>query len=137
MLHQACSCRGLRPRLPPFGIPPVVAKPLLHSPAAISGELAILTPALGTSSRLLNADHSRLYFEGMPALQPPWSAWCLRRHGDKFERLAGGCYRALGRMDDTMNLGGIKVGSGGGGVGGGLGGQVLMTATVPLLCLSL
>jgi len=33
----------------------------------------------------------------------------LRRHGDEFERLPGGNYRALGRCDDTMNLGGIKV----------------------------
>lgn len=33
----------------------------------------------------------------------------LRRHGDEFERLPGGYYRALGRCDDTMNLGGIKV----------------------------
>lgn len=33
----------------------------------------------------------------------------LRRHGDVFERLPGGYYRAHGRSDDTMNLGGIKV----------------------------
>lgn len=33
----------------------------------------------------------------------------LRRHGDEFERTAGGYYRAHGRADDTMNLGGIKV----------------------------
>ena len=33
----------------------------------------------------------------------------LRRHGDEFERLPNGYYRALGRVDDTMNLGGIKV----------------------------
>ncbi|KAL4429385.1 hypothetical protein ABPG77_005159 [Micractinium sp. CCAP 211/92] len=37
--------------------------------------------------------------------------WFLRRHGDAFERLPGGSYRALGRLDDTMNLGGIKVSS--------------------------
>lgn len=34
----------------------------------------------------------------------------LRRHGDVFERLGGGYYSAHGRSDDTMNLGGIKVG---------------------------
>lgn len=34
----------------------------------------------------------------------------LRRHGDEVARLPGGFYRALGRADDTMNLGGIKVG---------------------------
>ena len=33
----------------------------------------------------------------------------LRRHGDEVERLQGGYYIALGRCDDTMNLGGIKV----------------------------
>ena len=33
----------------------------------------------------------------------------LRRHGDQLERLANGYYRAHGRVDDTMNLGGIKV----------------------------
>lgn len=32
----------------------------------------------------------------------------LRRHGDIFQRLPGGFYRAQGRSDDTMNLGGIK-----------------------------
>lgn len=33
----------------------------------------------------------------------------LRRHGDEFERTASGYYKAHGRTDDTMNLGGIKV----------------------------
>ena len=33
----------------------------------------------------------------------------LRRHGDRVEALPGGFYRVLGRADDTMNLGGIKV----------------------------
>jgi acetyl-CoA synthetase len=35
----------------------------------------------------------------------------LRRHGDQLERLSRGFYRAHGRADDTMNLGGIKVSS--------------------------
>jgi hypothetical protein len=35
----------------------------------------------------------------------------LRRHGDQIERLPNGYYRAHGRVDDTMNLGGIKVSS--------------------------
>ena len=35
----------------------------------------------------------------------------LRRHGDQFEALPGGYFRAQGRADDTMNLGGIKVSS--------------------------
>jgi acetyl-CoA synthetase len=81
----------------------------------VTGELALAVPCLGASQRLLNKDHAQAYYKGMPRV--PGGAWCLRRHGDEFERLAGGCYRALGRVDDTMNLGGIKVGSGGGGVG--------------------
>lgn len=35
----------------------------------------------------------------------------LRRHGDRFERLPGGFYRAAGRTDDAFNLGGIKTSS--------------------------
>ena len=35
----------------------------------------------------------------------------LRRHGDQLERLPDGYYRIHGRVDDTMNLGGIKVSS--------------------------
>jgi acetyl-CoA synthetase len=35
----------------------------------------------------------------------------LRRHGDHMARLPNGYYRALGRVDDTMNLGGVKVSS--------------------------
>ena len=35
----------------------------------------------------------------------------LRRHGDEMQALPGGFYRAHGRADDTMNLGGIKVSS--------------------------
>lgn len=33
----------------------------------------------------------------------------LRRHGDELQRLPNGYYVANGRVDDTMNLGGIKV----------------------------
>jgi acetyl-CoA synthetase len=72
------------------------------------GELALLPPILGSSSRLLNRDHHEVYFDGMP--QGPGGA-ALRRHGDEMERLPGGWYRAHGRVDDTMNLGGIKVSS--------------------------
>jgi acetyl-CoA synthetase len=35
----------------------------------------------------------------------------LRRHGDQVERLGGGYYRMHGRVDDTMNISGIKVSS--------------------------
>lgn len=45
--------------------------------------------------------------QGMPLLAG--TSTQLRRHGDEVARLPGGFYRALGRADDTMNLGGIKV----------------------------
>ena len=44
--------------------------------------------------------------QGMPRLEGGGTV--LRRHGDEVERLPGGYYIALGRCDDTMNLGGIK-----------------------------
>ena len=79
-----------------------------------NGEVFIIPPSLGLSTNLLNADHNEVYFEGTP--QPN-----LRRHGDAIERLdnrfeseswlAGIKYRVHGRIDDTMNLSGIKVSS--------------------------
>lgn len=59
----------------------------------------------GASKTLLNADHYDVYFKGMPS----WNGKVLRRHGDMFELTSKGFYRAHGRADDTMNLGGIKV----------------------------
>jgi acetyl-CoA synthetase len=75
---------------------------------ADTGEVFLVPPVLGHSTRLLNADHHRVYFEGCP--RGP-DGQILRRHGDQVERLADGYYRALGRSDDTMNLGGIKISS--------------------------
>uniref|UniRef100_A0A453KR05 AMP-dependent synthetase/ligase domain-containing protein n=1 Tax=Aegilops tauschii subsp. strangulata TaxID=200361 RepID=A0A453KR05_AEGTS len=80
--------------------------PLPHDSAGI-GELALDPTLFGSSTTLLNADHHEVYFSGMPE----WNAKVLRRHGDEFERTADGYYRAHGRADDTMNLGGIKVSS--------------------------
>ncbi len=71
---------------------------------ADNGEVFIVPPSLGLSRRLLNAAHDEVYFSGTP--QPH-----LRRHGDALERLARGYYRIHGRVDDTMNLSGIKVSS--------------------------
>ncbi|XP_009762075.1 hexanoyl-CoA synthase isoform X1 [Nicotiana sylvestris] len=71
------------------------------------GELALGPLLLGASSTLLNADHYGVYFKGMPV----WNGKVLRRHGDVFEHTSGGYYRAHGRADDTMNLGGVKVSS--------------------------
>ncbi|CAN8264901.1 unnamed protein product [Cochlearia groenlandica] len=80
--------------------------PLPPSASGI-GELALSPHVFGASSTLLNADHYKVYFKGMPTFQ----GQVLRRHGDLFERTSKGYYRAHGRADDTMNLGGIKVGS--------------------------
>lgn len=71
------------------------------------GELALNPLMFGASSTLLNANHYDVYFKGMPS----WNGKVLRRHGDVFERTSRGFYRAHGRADDTMNLGGIKVSS--------------------------
>ncbi len=70
------------------------------------GEVAIVPPTIGLSTTLINADHHRVYFANMPKAS---DGAILRRHGDEVERLANGYYRVLGRVDDTMNLGGIKI----------------------------
>jgi len=75
---------------------------------AQSGELFLVPPSLGLSNTLLNKDHAEVYFAGTP--RGP-AGEILRRHGDQMERLPGGYWRAQGRADDTMNLGGIKVSS--------------------------
>jgi acetyl-CoA synthetase len=72
------------------------------------GEVFLVPPSIGLSETLLNRDHDTVYFDGCP---PGPSNTVLRRHGDQLARLAGGFYRAQGRSDDTMNLGGIKVSS--------------------------
>ena len=79
-----------------------------------NGEVFIVPPSLGLSTSLLNADHNEVYFAETP--RPD-----LRRHGDAIERLGkrlenepwldGVKYRVHGRVDDTMNLSGIKVSS--------------------------
>ena len=71
---------------------------------ADTGEVFISPPSFGLSTTLLNADHKEVYFAGTPGRN-------LRRHGDALERLAEGSYRIHGRVDDTMNLSGIKVSS--------------------------
>ncbi len=75
---------------------------------ADEGELWIVPPSIGLSSRLLNRDHFETYYAGVPCGSglPP-----LRRHGDYVRRLPGPYYVAGGRVDDTMNLGGIKISS--------------------------
>jgi acetyl-CoA synthetase len=76
--------------------------------SAKAGEMYIIPPSIGLSSRVLNRDHHEQYFAGSPNRD---GEEILRRHGDEMESLPGGYFRALGRADDTMNLGGIKVSS--------------------------
>ena len=70
------------------------------------GELYLVPPSIGLSRTLLNRDHFETYYANVPESDLP-----LRRHGDRLQRLPSGYFRACGRMDDTMNPGGIKVGS--------------------------
>ena len=73
-----------------------------------AGEMFLVPPVIGMSTKLLHHDHQAVYFDETP-VGPRGET--LRRHGDAMERLPGGYYRAQGRVDDTMNLGGIKVSS--------------------------
>jgi acetyl-CoA synthetase len=90
-----------------------------HYPAT-KGEAFIVPPSIGLSTELLNQDHHRVYFEELEVRSqklvqdlPHLSHYHtpLRRHGDYLEQLPNGYYRVCGRVDDTMNLGGIKVSS--------------------------
>lgn len=81
-----------------------------------SGELVLVPPSIGLSTTLLNRDHYTEYYEGMPC-GPDGEV--LRRHGDEVEYVRSSLhlpaqdqttttpyFRALGRSDDTMNIGG-------------------------------
>lgn len=70
---------------------------------ADEGEVFLVPPSMGLSTELLNRNHHNVYFSSVPA-----SDVSLRRHGDQMERLPNGTFRARGRVDDVMNLGGIK-----------------------------
>jgi len=94
---------------------------------AKKGELFIVPPSIGLSTHLLNKDHHKTYYADVPSLPPDSEtamgltleeevynlglAPVIRRHGDEVEQLENGYFRAHGRADDTMNLGGIKVSS--------------------------
>jgi acetyl-CoA synthetase len=72
---------------------------------AASGEVFLVAPSIGLSQRLLNRDHHEVYYSGTPKIE----GLTLRRHGDHIEQLDDGYFRVVGRVDDAMNLGGIKV----------------------------
>ena len=71
------------------------------------GEMFLIPPIMGLSKSLLNRDHHEVYFKG----NPEYNGHILRKHGDELERLENGYFRAMGRADDAMNLGGIKISS--------------------------
>ncbi len=72
------------------------------------GEVLLVPPSIGLSNELLAEGHYREYYEGLP--RGP-NGEVLRRHGDRIVRLAGGFYRHEGRIDDVINIGGVKTSS--------------------------
>lgn len=70
-------------------------------------ELYINPPSIGLSQQLLNKDHKEVYYDSsLPNYK--------RKHGDGMQRLFYNnqqFYRSIGRVDDSMNLGGIKISS--------------------------
>jgi acetyl-CoA synthetase len=76
--------------------------------SASRGEVFLVPPSIGLSNDLLNYDHAEEYFEGLP--RGP-NGQLLRRHGDQIERIGGGFYRHHGRIDDMINLNGVKTSS--------------------------
>ena len=77
-------------------------------PEGGEGELFLIPPAIGLSQTLLNKNHHDVYYAGSPSGP---NGEVLRRHGDRIARLQKGFFKAAGRADDAMNLGGIKVSS--------------------------
>lgn len=73
-----------------------------------TGELFLIPPSIGLSQTILNRDHHEIYYADCPTGP---NGETLRRHGDQTLRMYKGFYRAQGRADDTMNLGGIKISS--------------------------
>ena len=65
-------------------------------------------PSIGLSNALLNYDNTEEYYAGCP---PGPDGEILRRHGDQVERLGGGFYRHHGRVDDMINMNGVKTSS--------------------------
>lgn len=99
-LVQPCSPSTFT--TPALGIDLVILDSEGH--VANKGEAFIIPPSIGLSTEVLNCDHHQIYFANTPPFFVP-----LRRHGDQIEQLSNGYYQAQGRVDDTMNLSGIKV----------------------------
>ncbi|HSY60873.1 MAG TPA: AMP-binding protein [Cytophaga sp.] len=76
-----------------------------------SGEVFLIPPAIGLSQQLLNKNHHEEYYSDLPEIK---GYPTIRKHGDGFhvQRLDGiTYYKSMGRTDDSMNLGGIKISS--------------------------
>ncbi len=69
------------------------------------GEVYLIPPSIGLANDLLNYDPFREYYADAP---PGPSGETLRRHGDQVERLGGGYFRHHGRIDDMVNIYGVK-----------------------------
>src|SRR5438876_534189 len=72
------------------------------------GEVFLVPPSIGLSTDLLNYDNEKEYYDGVP--KGPHGGR-PRRQGDQIERLGGGYYRHLGRIDDMININGVKTSS--------------------------
>ncbi|MFN3403348.1 MAG: AMP-binding protein [Cytophagaceae bacterium] len=73
------------------------------------GEVFIVPPSIGLTQHLLNRNHHDEYFKDTPSGP---QGELLRKHGDAFEIynvLNTVFYKSVGRTDDAMNLGGIKI----------------------------
>ncbi len=78
-----------------------------NNEVSTKGELFIIPPIMGLSTSLINGNHFDVYYKNTPK----YKGNLLRRHGDALEQLENGYYKAHGRVDDAINLGGIKVSS--------------------------
>jgi len=74
-----------------------------------SGEVYLIPPSIGLSQEILNKNHFEEYYSNLPEI-PAYPL--LRRHGDGFHVTTyarTNYYKSIGRTDDSMNLGGIKI----------------------------
>ena len=71
------------------------------------GEVFLVPPTIGMTTRLMNRDNHQVYYADCPR----HNGRQLRRHGDLLMVLPNGKFKSFGRADDTMNLGGIKTSS--------------------------
>ena len=78
-----------------------------------AGQVFLVPPSIGLSQKLLNRNHHQEYYAGAPT-GPQGEV--LRRHGDAFDLMEAvfegqplHFYKSSGRVDDAMNIGGIKV----------------------------